>query len=80
MHLNVGATSHKIEEEEVVHQNVLQKKKNPVVNIKMFGKQLEQVSVIRFLGTWMDTKLNFRIHIQKMVAKSNTFNEVFGRS
>ncbi len=24
MHLNVGATSHKIEEEEVAHQNVLQ--------------------------------------------------------
>ncbi len=46
----------------------------------MYGKQLEQVSVIRFLGTWMDTKLNFRIHIEKMVAKSNTFNEVFGRS
>ncbi len=29
----------------------------------MYGKQLEQVSVIRFLGMWMDTKLNFRIHI-----------------
>ncbi len=27
MHLNVGATSHKIEEEEAVHQNVLQKEK-----------------------------------------------------
>ncbi len=47
--------------------------------MKMYGKQLEQVSV-RFLEMWMDTKLNFRIHIQKMVAKSNTFNEVFGRS
>ncbi len=35
----------------------------------MYGKQLEQVSVIRFLGMWMDTKLNFRIHIQKMVDK-----------
>ncbi len=56
------------------------RKTNPVINIKMYGKQLEQVSVIRFLGMWMDTKLNFRIHIQKMVAKSNTFNEVFGRS
>ncbi len=45
------------------------RKTNPVINIKMYGKQLEQVSVIRFLGMWMDTKLNFRIHIQKMVDK-----------
>ncbi len=38
------------------------------MNIKMYG-QLEQVSVIRFLGMWMENKLNFRIHIQKMVDK-----------
>ncbi len=41
------------------------RKNNPILN----GQQLEQVSVIRCLGMWMDTKLSFRVHIQKMVDK-----------
>ncbi len=56
------------------------RKTNLSMNIKMYGQQLEQVSVIRFLGMWMDIKLNFRIHIQKMVDKCKKANEVFCRS
>ncbi len=41
------------------------RKNNPILN----GQQLEQVSVMRCLGMWMDTKLSFRVHIQKMVDK-----------
>ncbi len=40
-------------------------KNNPILN----GQQLEQVSVIPCLGMWMDNKLSFRVHIQKMVDK-----------
>uniref|UniRef100_A0A671QEF9 Reverse transcriptase domain-containing protein n=1 Tax=Sinocyclocheilus anshuiensis TaxID=1608454 RepID=A0A671QEF9_9TELE len=45
------------------------RKINPIMIIKMYGQKLEQVSVIRFLGMWMDSKLDFRIHIQKIVDK-----------
>ncbi|XP_016409773.1 RNA-directed DNA polymerase from mobile element jockey-like isoform X2 [Sinocyclocheilus rhinocerous] len=45
------------------------KKKNPSLNVKMYGYQLEQVNVLRFLGMWMDSKLNFKIHIQKLIEK-----------
>lgn len=42
---------------------------NPTVNIKMYDQELEQTSVVRFLGIWMDLKINFKIHIQKLVDK-----------
>uniref|UniRef100_A0A8C1XU29 Uncharacterized protein n=1 Tax=Cyprinus carpio TaxID=7962 RepID=A0A8C1XU29_CYPCA len=45
------------------------KKNNPSLNVKMYGCQLEQISVVRFLGMWMDSKLNFRFHIQKLIEK-----------
>lgn len=45
------------------------KKNNPMLNIKMYGNQLEQVNVVRFLGMWMDYKLNFGVHIQKLIEK-----------
>jgi len=45
------------------------KKNNPKLNIKMYGHQLEQVKVVRFLGMWMDSKLNFGVHIQKVIEK-----------
>lgn len=35
------------------------KKNNPLLDIKLYGHQLEQVKVVRFLGMWMDSKLNF---------------------
>lgn len=35
----------------------------------MYSYQLEQVNIVRFLGMWMDSKLNFRIHIQKLIEK-----------
>ncbi len=31
----------------------LKKKNNPSLNVKMYGYQLEQVNVVRFLGMWM---------------------------
>ncbi len=38
------------------------KKKRNVHNKRfLYGKQLEQVSVVRFLGVWLDEKLNFNI-------------------
>lgn len=43
------------------------KKTNPTINIKMYRETLEQTSVVRFLGVWMDSKLNFRVHIQKII-------------
>ncbi|KAI7808137.1 hypothetical protein IRJ41_016520 [Triplophysa rosa] len=45
------------------------KKKNPRLNVKMYGYQLEQVNVVRFWGMWMDSKLSFKIHIQKLIEK-----------
>ncbi len=30
---------------------------------------MEQTSVVRFLGIWMDSKMNFKIHFQKLVDK-----------
>lgn len=44
-------------------------KNNPSFNVKMYGYQLEQVNVVRFLGMWMDSKLNFKTHIQKLIEK-----------
>lgn len=35
----------------------------------MYGESLEQTSVVRFLGMWMDTRLNFKVHIQKVIDK-----------
>jgi len=35
----------------------------------MYGETLEQTSVVRFLGVWMDSKLNFRVHIQNIIDK-----------
>jgi len=42
---------------------------NPIINIKMYGETLEQTSVVKFLGVWMDSKLNFRVHIQNIIDK-----------
>jgi len=35
----------------------------------MYGQELEQVKILRFLGMWMDSKLTFGIHIQKLIDK-----------
>ncbi len=53
----------------------LKKKNNPSLNVKMYGYQLQQVNVVRFLGMWMDSKLNFRIHIQKLIEKCKKKSE-----
>ncbi len=51
------------------------KKNNISLNVKMYGYQLEQVNVVRFLGMWMDSKLHFRIHIQKLIEKCKNRNK-----
>ncbi len=35
------------------------KKKTPEVKLKLYEQILEQVSIIRYLGVWMDSKLTF---------------------
>jgi len=45
------------------------KKKTPEVKLKLYKQTLEQVSLIRYLGVWMDSKLTFGSHIQKLVDK-----------
>lgn len=45
------------------------KKKTPEVKLKLYKQTLEQVSIIRYLGVWMDSKLTFGSHIQKLVDK-----------
>ncbi len=45
------------------------KKKTPEVKLKLYEQILEQVSIIRYLGVWMDSKLTFGIHIQKVINK-----------
>lgn len=45
------------------------KKVNPNININIYRQKIEQVSVIRYLGMWMDVKLNFNMHIQKIIDK-----------
>lgn len=44
-------------------------KVNPKLNIKLFGQELKQERVIRYLGMWFDIKLTFKEHIQKMIDK-----------
>lgn len=59
------------------------RKSNPTINIKLYEQEVKQTAVVRFLGIWMDLKLNFSIHIQKLVdkcKKSNKYYEVFSRS
>ena len=41
----------------------------PPVHITLYGQPLKQVEVVRFLGVWMDCKLTFRDHIQRIVVK-----------
>lgn len=45
------------------------RKSNPTISIKLYGQEVKQTAVVRFLGIWMDLKLNFSIHIQKLVDK-----------
>jgi ribonuclease HI len=45
------------------------KRKSPNIKINLYGQTLEQVTEIRFLGVWMDTKLTFASHIKKVQDK-----------
>lgn len=45
------------------------KRVNPKVQITLYGQPLKQVLCIRFLGVWMDHKLTYGEHIQKVITK-----------
>jgi len=45
------------------------KKSSPQIKLKLYDQTLEQVSEIRYLGLWMDSKLKFDSHIKKIIDK-----------
>lgn len=45
------------------------KKKHIPVELTLYGQPLKQVTEIKFLGVWLDEKLAFSIHIEKLVTK-----------
>ena len=45
------------------------KRAKPTLELKIYGQSLKQVSDLRYLGVWFDSKLNFKSHVQKMVSK-----------
>ncbi len=48
----------------------------PEIKVKLYGRVIEQVKDIRYLGIWMDSRLTFRIHIQKLVDKCKKSNNI----
>uniref|UniRef100_A0A8C2BUC3 Reverse transcriptase domain-containing protein n=1 Tax=Cyprinus carpio TaxID=7962 RepID=A0A8C2BUC3_CYPCA len=52
------------------------KRNNPNVELKLYGQLLKQVNTIRYLGVWLDVKLTFKEHIQKMLEKCKKGNNV----
>lgn len=45
------------------------KRVNPKVQITLYGQSIKQVLSIRFLGVWMDHKLTYGEHIQRVTTK-----------
>ena len=45
------------------------KRKIPVLNISLYDCPLERVNAFKFLGVWMDEKLTWKCHIDKLVYK-----------
>lgn len=44
-------------------------KYNKELILKLYGQDIERVSCFKFLGVWYDEKLNFKVHIEKIVDK-----------
>lgn len=47
-----------------------QNRTNPLF-LKLYGRHLEQVKTLRFLGVWFDEKLTWKAHLGKMKCKDN---------
>lgn len=45
------------------------KKSSPQIKLKLYEQTLEQVSVIQYLGLWMDSKLKCDSHIKEIIDK-----------
>ena len=43
-----------------------------VLNLSVRNEALEQVFCFKYLGIWLDPRLNFNNHIDKLCSKSNT--------
>lgn len=39
------------------------------LRLKLYGQELEQVKIVKFLGMWMDSKLTWKKHIDQIVEK-----------
>lgn len=48
------------------------KKRIPVVKLKLYKQDLEQVSAVKYLGVWMDQRLTFATHAKKLIEKCKT--------
>lgn len=52
------------------------KRKIPDLNLKIYECDLEKVKVFKFLGIWMDEKLTWGIHIEKIIARCEKINNI----
>lgn len=48
----------------------------PEIKVKLYGQVLEQVKVIKYLGIWMDSRLTFKTHIEKVIEKCKRSNNI----
>lgn len=44
-------------------------KKIPEVKLKLYNQELEQVSVVKYLGVWMESRLTYAMHATKLINK-----------
>ena len=52
------------------------KRKIPDLNLVMNGHPLERVKVFKFLGLWMDERLTWKTHIEKVQCKCEKVNNI----
>lgn len=47
-------------------------KKVPEVKLKLYNQELEQVSVVKYLGVWLESRLTYATHATKLINKCKT--------
>lgn len=47
------------------------------VKLKLYKQELEQVSVVKYLVVWMESRLTFAIHAKKLIKKCKTGVNIF---
>ncbi len=52
------------------------KRKIPALNLSMYEYPLERVKVVKFLGVWMDEKLTWKTHTDKIICKCEKANNI----